>query len=935
MPRRSARASNLPLTATATQPVPQPVQQLDPHQENLLLLRRDWKWAAFSQFFYTFPQVFSLDDVTIADIERDLAYETHLVLPRVMQKLLYSLSYDRKVSVDNWQTALRKQYNKRDPKANPIGPEPVPPSKRVSKEEDDQGSRDHLAEGLQEFGLEDNAEETDAKTGVSGSVEPAASTSPGPDTSSRASQVPTPMEVQEEEKTRNWFDLPVREKLESMHTLVEWQFQNPTRLRTIMKSDDEFASWRIEPIGYDSKTNGYWLIGGDRLWIQRAPPKAPRAKTLKRKRNTEPKGKSKAGSANSTNPASKRTRIDHSSDGKSMEVMSPSGRHSRAAKDQAKLKLNIQAKQLADLQREVSTNNRSSSSRASSRLKGNNTKPVGRALGTRMSARLKGSLDDEWQPIPSEWLEDVHDVKSSSPKKTGLESDYDAVSDLTDLSEDEEAESDQQVKKIQPDQPSEHEQIDSHKDQELPQDQQNFVEWETICSTLYEWEHIAERFEKATHYNEKALYKRLVNDIVPFVTQELKEIERKREVEEALAHRKRSSRIALKESEREEARLALKRKQEEEEKLSRARRMEARQQKEEAERIKRELAREQRRKEREAREESRKNPPPVQEKSAEKRDASPVSAHGSERSTTKGQANTTNGAKQKKGRSNPGKATRDDWELSCEICGRHGINLDDGTPMMSCGRCSKWQHISCHDQADRAAGRPRRNWDAVDFLCKACRSTGQRTDVYRKDMAQLPPSQYLTSSYGAHLSHARSDYQANHHPSSFTTNPLVQSYYARPNGQHVMAKEHVQQNFYTPNGNQANSSHYTTSMNRPISFSHYQPVAHGFSSSPKPYTPPYTYYGQSNANMQYIPPAPGSYSQQGTIQAWNIATPEHPHTSTSLTNGVAYSAQRLERPPEAPVNGPSHLPVQRQPDQYYPSTQYNQHTTSYQPPLGR
>jgi hypothetical protein len=33
------------------------------------------------------------------------------------------------------------------------------------------------------------------------------------------------------------------EKLESMHTLAEWQFQNPTKLRTIMKSDDEFATW--------------------------------------------------------------------------------------------------------------------------------------------------------------------------------------------------------------------------------------------------------------------------------------------------------------------------------------------------------------------------------------------------------------------------------------------------------------------------------------------------------------------------------------------------------------------------------------------------------------------------------------------------------------------------------------------------------------------
>ena len=43
-----------------------------------------------------------------------------------------------------------------------------------------------------------------------------------------------------------------------------------------------------------------------------------------------------------------------------------------------------------------------------------------------------------------------------------------------------------------------------------------------ICVTLYEWEHIAERFEKATHYLEKALYKVLTQHIVPAITAELK-----------------------------------------------------------------------------------------------------------------------------------------------------------------------------------------------------------------------------------------------------------------------------------------------------------------------------------------------------------------------------------------------------------------------------
>jgi len=69
------------------------------------------------------------------------------------------------------------------------------------------------------------------------------------------------------------------------------------------------------------------------------------------------------------------------------------------------------------------------------------------------------------------------------------------------------------------------------------------------------------------------------------------EVERKRLIEEAVTHRKRSSRIAMKESEKEEARLASRRKVEEVEKVSRAKRLEMRQQREEAERDRKERER--------------------------------------------------------------------------------------------------------------------------------------------------------------------------------------------------------------------------------------------------------------------------------------------------------------------------------------------------------
>lgn len=81
----------------------------------------------------------------------------------------------------------------------------------------------------------------------------------------------------------------------------------------------------------------------------------------------------------------------------------------------------------------------------------------------------------------------------------------------------------------------------------------------------------------------------------------VKEAERKRTIEEAIVHRKRSSRIATKESEKEEARKAALKKAEEDEKQARTRRLEARAKKEESEREKRERARELRRLEREER----------------------------------------------------------------------------------------------------------------------------------------------------------------------------------------------------------------------------------------------------------------------------------------------------------------------------------------------
>jgi hypothetical protein len=158
--------------------------------------------------------------------------------------------------------------------------------------------------------------------------------------------------------------------------------------------------------------------------------------------------------------------------------------------------------------------------------------------------------------------------------------------------------------------------------------------------------------------------------------------------EEAVVHRKRSSRIALKESEKEQELLTAKRRAEEDEKMSRARRAEARRQKEEVDRINRENAREQRRKEREAKQAEANT---RYEHSASihvfsmhvASTSAPVDVVSQEHllpAILPGQREKlptlfapvpTNGT----GASGSGSRTpAEDWELDCEICGRRGIN---------------------------------------------------------------------------------------------------------------------------------------------------------------------------------------------------------------------------------------------------------------------
>ncbi|KAI1786771.1 hypothetical protein LXA43DRAFT_1032456 [Ganoderma leucocontextum] len=967
-----------------------------------------------------------MPDVFLSDVEDDLARGTNLYLPRIMHRLLYTLSQDRKLNIDNWQSALRRQYLRRDPPANPIGPEPKAPSRESSvspSENDEEEAKEALADpqshpadrSMDTDGVQNEdhdaivsaAKDEDAEPCLGTKAEQGEEDVKAPKKENDDQSVEHP-KAEEEEESKDWLDLPMLEKLDSLHLLTEWQFQNPYRLRQLMKDDDDGANWRIEPIGYDAKTNAYWLIGPDRLWIQCVPPKPPRSRNLKRKRpaatpkkrakvsvpssdeeEEEPVSRSKRSRTQSQSKSSaSRSHTQPQTNGRAIRASRRAGRSSgpdtdvistgkstRAAKVRANKKLDLQAKELAEFQRQTAALERSSP-RKSARAP---TSPAKRALGTRVSARLRHAIkaengddsDDEWQQVPNEWLQESasparrtrtrtrssrgkarqepeddeaegseDDARGSEPEveqqaeeeegaaedvekadeeeqkdeegeeaegqdadgvgddnallqKAGLESG--SISDLTDLSDQEEPEAvEEEASKTrrrgarkaaggvrrsgrrggqtneakQQEPPTANEagqELEEEEDIEpptppLPPD---FVEWEAIAVTLTEWEHVADPFEKATHYLEKALYKMLTQNIIPIVTADLREAEKRRRMEEAVVHRKRSSRIAIKESEKEEARLAAKKNAEEEDKLARTRRQEARRKKEEAERAKRERTRDERAKERDAREaraQAKAERQEREEAAAVRSTATPsVNGTGPSSSVLPSRVVTPNGVR------------TPDWILDCEVCHKQGLNVDDGLPMVSCGSCNRWQHIACHDLIDQRAGRPRRDWEQQQFFCGRCRQRVVNGGSYGGHGAQGYPAhqqQYAwQGSRGSiHLqkpggsdAYAQSDPRYGHRSS-------VENGIGYPQQQ------------YTSN-NSPPVPYARSYPNAGMSFNHYQPDHRGLSRA-APVTAQGSWSGSSNGY--------GAATEQmsGRMQSSHFV-PQYPH------NGGVYASNRI------------------------------------------
>lgn len=63
--------------------------------------------------------------------------------------------------------------------------------------------------------------------------------------------------------------------MDTIYTLCEWQLVDAERFRKLVKNDEDAQIWRIDPVGWDSQDNTYWLFDDNRLWIQHPPPPEP------------------------------------------------------------------------------------------------------------------------------------------------------------------------------------------------------------------------------------------------------------------------------------------------------------------------------------------------------------------------------------------------------------------------------------------------------------------------------------------------------------------------------------------------------------------------------------------------------------------------------------------------------------------------------------
>ncbi|KAI8145067.1 hypothetical protein BJV82DRAFT_666981 [Fennellomyces sp. T-0311] len=268
------------------------------------------------------------------------------------------------------------------------------------------------------------------------------------------------------------------------------------------------------------------------------------------------------------------------------------------------------------------------------------------------------------------------------------------------------------------------------------EDPENWVPWKLVCLNQHDWEEFPKKFESSKHPIEQRFYSMLVNDVLPQVLPVIQEHEDAIKKKEALAHRKRSSRLMFRELEalekdqqsvlgetrRSSRREEMKRKREEDEKNSAAK------------------AREERLRDRERRQHQREH---AQEENERRKAlaASKIEAKQEKPASTG----------KKRGRKPKNKNKDEDvWSFDC-VCGVSGQNIDDGSPMIACERCGTWQHIRCLQNAGQIA-QDKKTLNKSVFFCKSCQEKeSQDVDVDGFDDNEAPQNWGLKRTKVEHI----------------------------------------------------------------------------------------------------------------------------------------------------------------------------------------
>lgn len=276
--------------------------------------------------------------------------------------------------------------------------------------------------------------------------------------------------------------------------------------------------------------------------------------------------------------------------------------------------------------------------------------------------------------------------------------------------------------------------VDVKNDEPTEDDGFGGMKWECIAVTHDDYTIFLESLRKSRDPNEKALVKRINEQIMPILekrveAQRQKILKKQRELEnlQKMATAKRSSRLAGKAEQRkaeEEAVEAERRRQAE---LDMARKEQQKQTKMEhvshrvndattnkttdraQARESRMLTREQRLKEREVKrilheEELRK---------LEENQKSLENGHEIEGRLSERHLKAEMERRQKE--LDALAEEEDEWIFDCAVCGQHGQNFDDGTHSIACEKCNIWQHSKCHGIDEKDAEK-----DDFHFICSDC-----------------------------------------------------------------------------------------------------------------------------------------------------------------------------------------------------------------------